>query len=565
MKIKLLLVLFLSLFIFNPAFSKEEKKVVRVAISNQNFSNYVFTTTKISSDGLIKILDLAKNTQLDAIQPNKTVEIVIEDDFYSVYVDSKLQFANLTGPLLISSNSQLQLLELNRKGIPAKYEGMIEIKKAKNNCGFNIINVVDMQNYLRGVVPNEMPVSFGLEALKAQSIAARNYALNANMTSDYDLVDSTAAQVYYGANSYKNVTDEAILKTHGIYALYNEKPIMALYFSTSSGITDDWDDVFNNGEKSDLHPYLKARPDFENQDFLKNENDVVKFYSQNGNGLDINSPKFRWNIEFTRQELEQVLHTTLQQQSKAGLVEPKYDGDIVLEGLKDIKPIKRTQSGKIVELLIESKTGNYKVKKELGIRRVLRKNNAMLPSGNFFVEFEGKERLAGDKENEPKVQESGLIKLFDIIDDERYPTIIRFIGGGFGHGVGMSQFGASNLAKQGKKYPEILSHYYSDINISTVPKTIEYSGFNMSSKTEFYFDNEIHSQAFLIIDNERNVSEFPFKINNYEFNDTHSASRNKLIKINITQYLNNGENVINFAPLTRENKGKQITYRVEFL
>ena len=104
-----------------------------------------------------------------------------------------------------------------------------------------------------------------------------------------------------------------------------------------------------------------------------------------------------------------------------------------------------------------------------------------------------------------------------------------------------------------------------NINISTVPKTIEYSGFNMSSKTEFYFDNEIHSQAFLIIDNERNVSEFPFKINNYEFNDTSSASRNKLIKINITQYLNNGENVINFAPLTRENKGKQITYRVEFL
>ena len=61
------------------------------------------------------------------------------------------------------------------KGNPAKYKGMIEIRTSKSNNGFNIVNVLDIDNYLRGVVPNEMPVSFGLEALKAQAIAARNY------------------------------------------------------------------------------------------------------------------------------------------------------------------------------------------------------------------------------------------------------------------------------------------------------------------------------------------------------------------------------------------------------
>ena len=168
-------------------------------------------------------------------------------------------------------------------------------------------------------------------------------------------------------------------------------------------------------------------------------------------------------------------------------------------------------------------------------------------------------------ENFIESSQKGLIKLFDRISNEKYPEKFILNGGGFGHGVGMSQYGASNLAKLGKKFPEILTHYYSDINISTLPKEVIYSEFNSTFKTEFFFDNEIFKEAYLIIDNSKNASEFPFRINNYEFSDTALASRNKLTKINITQYLNKGENIINFAPLSRENKNKQIIYRVEFI
>ena len=129
----------------------------------------------------------------------------------------------------------------------------------------------------------------------------------------------------------------------------------------------------------------------------------------------------------------------------------------------------------------------------------------------------------------------------------------------------MSQFGAHNMAKLGRKYPEILNHYYSDINLSTMPKTVLYNEFNTTYKTEFYFDNEIFKEAYLIIDNSKNVSNFPFKINEFEFLDTSLASKNRLTKINITQYLKNGSNVINFAPLVRENRNKFIIYRVEFI
>lgn len=544
-----------------------EKKVVKIGLSNA--SGFEYQNVKISSSAPVSIIDMAqggKNAQIDTVEAGKIIEITMIDGLYNISIDSALKFEKLSGPLLFSSNAELEIRDLNKKGTPAKYKGMIELKTAKNNTRFNVINAVDMQNYLRGVVPNEMPASFGLEALKAQAVAARNYATNANMSENFDLVDSTAAQVYYGVNSYREISDRAVNETKGIYALYQEKPIMAQYFSTSAGITDDWDDVFGDGRPSLNHPYLKARYDMPNQKPLKTEEDVRKFYTSTDGGIDINSPKFRWNIEFTRAELENVLHATLQQQSKAGLVHPSYDGDIKLEGLREIKPVKRTQSGKITELEIVAKSGTYRVKKELGIRRVLKKNGAMLPSANFFVEAVGEEKIsADDSESEPKKTENGLIKLFDSIDYEKYPKSFKITGGGFGHGVGMSQFGAYNLAKAGKKYPEILNHYYTGINISTYPVTALYNEYNVHYKTEFYFDKTTYKSAYLFVNNQRGVSEFPFKINDYDFSDTRGIAGNKVIKINITQYLKDGINIIDFAPLTRENRGKCIIYRVEFL
>ena len=189
---------------------------------------------------------------------------------------------------------------------------------------------------------------------------------------------------------------------------------------------------------------------------------------------------------------------------------------------------------------------------------LLKKNNTLLPSANFFVETKGKEKIDDD------IDGTG-IKLFDSFGDDKYPEKFIITGGGFGHGVGMSQFGASNLAKMGKKYSEILKHYYTGINISTVPKQVQYNEHNMSYKSEFYFDDDNFKEAYLIINNDRNVGSFPFKINEFEFSDTSIAAKNKLVKINITQYLKSGLNMIDFLPLNREYKGREVIYRVEFL
>lgn len=558
MKIKVLLVLFLSLFIFGNFVLAQEKQVIRVGISNQNFSTYEHQSVKISSSDYIKIVDMSQKNQFGPVEPYKIIEVKMENSLFNIYINAELKYENLNGPLLFGSNKELEIVELDRKGKPAKYLGLLELRHSKNNIMFNIINVVDMQNYLRGVVSNEMPVSFGLEALKAQSVAARNYAQNAQINPNYDVVDSTASQVYYGANSYKDIADVAVFQTKGIYALYNEKPITALYFSTSTGITDDWEDIFGTGIYSGKHPYLKSRYDLDNEP-LKSERDVEKFLSKKDNGLDCNSPKFRWEYEFDRVELEETLHSTLQQQSKLGFVSPNYDGDIKLEGLKEIKPLKRTPAGKITEIEIKSKTGDYKIKTQLAIRRVLKKNNAMMPSTAFFVEPSKKEETLLNED-----EGSGIISFFDSSSEGKYPKSFRFVGGGFGHGVGMSQYGASALAKLGKKYPEILKHYYTDIVISTMPKKVEVNEYNQSSKTEFYFEPEIYKEAYLYINNTRGVKEFPFKINEIEFSETAHIANKKVVKINITEYLKQGTNIIDFAPLGYDNKGRYIIYRVEF-
>ena len=570
MRIKVLLVLLLSLFFVNLAQADNEKTTLRVGISNQSFSSWDYKSIKLSSSDMIKIISMSEtipDVPFELIEANKIVEVAIEDGTYKIFVDGELKYENLSAPLVFSSNQEMQIVELNRKGIPAKYKGMLEIKNSKTPNRFNVINVIDMQNYLRGVVPNEMPVSFGLEALKAQAVAARNYASNAKINSNYDVVDSTASQVYYGANSYRDISDKAVNETKGIYALYNEKPITALYFSTSAGITDDWDDVFSNGTNKGLHPYLKAKIDKQGQTFITSEKEAIDFLTSK-NGLDTNSPKFRWTVEFERKELENILHNTLQQQSKAGLVSPKYDGDNKIAGLKEIKVLKRAKSSKVTEILIVAKNGEYKVSKELGIRRTLKKNNSMLPSANFFIETTGEdteEERVEETEQESVLDKIGNLKLFSYISQETYPKTFKITGGGFGHGVGMSQFGAYNIAKCGKKYPDILHHYYTNINISTYPKIVYFNEWNVHYKTNFYFDKNTYKSAYLLISNPKNVLEFPFKINELEFGDTTSISNNKLIKINITEYLNNGSNLIDFAPLKKEYKGRTVTYRVELL
>src|SRR5438128_4971290 len=135
------------------------------------------------------------------------------------------------------------------------YRGSIEVFGNRRNT-FTVVNELPLEDYLLGVVPNELsPTTFQeLEALKAQAVAARTYAvrnLGQSKNEGYDICASDACQVYLGAGSQHPLSTQAVEETRGVIATYKDEPINALYSSTCGGRTEDAENIFD-----EKFPYL---------------------------------------------------------------------------------------------------------------------------------------------------------------------------------------------------------------------------------------------------------------------------------------------------------------------
>jgi stage II sporulation protein D len=135
------------------------------------------------------------------------------------------------------------------------YRGKIEVF-ANPRGALTVVNVIGLEDYVRGVVPNELSYP-ALEALKAQAIAARTYALKNRgqfAAEGFDLLPTTRSQVYRGLSSETSLTSRAVDETRGVIATYQGEPINALYTSTCGGRTEDVENIFNEAV-----PYLRGR------------------------------------------------------------------------------------------------------------------------------------------------------------------------------------------------------------------------------------------------------------------------------------------------------------------
>ena len=523
-----------------------EGRIVKVGISDSGFKDYYFNNISVSATDNFRLTDKKTNSVIADFGAGENVKVIIKNNLFDIYMDETQIAANISGPVEVSSeNGYVTVTNLKRAGKPAYYRGTFEITKVpKKNNQFNLINILDLQSYLRGVVPNEMPVRFGEEALRAQAVLARNYVLKPREKNyhNFDVCDSVACQVYYGANTEKDLSDEAVAATENIVAMHNGEMVLALYSSTAGGYTENYENAFSTdfGSGNKMFPgmpkpYLKGVPDNPRTPVLSNENEFKRFYLTKPETFDNDSPYFRWTKEWSLAELEGVLKKTLKTQSATGFVRPKLDNPDNFGHIKEIKVLRRGVSGKAMSVNIVTDKGTYNVQKELQIRRVFQKNNIGLPSANVIFE------IKDNPENESE-------------------KIVTAYGGGFGHGVGMSQYGAGAMAKKDYTYDEIIQHYFTDTAITTYPVTLVAQNGQDTALQNFYTNRK---KAFLVVDNRFHFTKLTVAINGQEVNFDINPNIFKPERIDISSYIRKGENKITYIlPYTNTHK-KPVTMYVE--
>lgn len=521
----------------------QKQRSVRVAISDNQFKEFSYDEIEIIGTGEFNLFKGNTSIPLASVARNQSAKIKLTNGSFTVTVVGgnkclKNVQENITAKC---PNGFLGVKNLQRHGKQALYRGNFEITKTRNGQFF-LVNVVALEDYLKSVVPNEMPIKFGVEALKAQAVVARNYAIMPRIKEfkEFDLYDSVASQVYFGTNTEHLTSNQAVKETEGIVLLHGGNPILSLYFSTSCGHTENYENAFSD-PKTNMFPgsplpYLKGKPDNPKIGNLRDEDTARKFFKSHPKFFDGESKYFRWQKEWDVQELKKILRASLIEQKASGLIDGFSFNPNDLGDIQRIDVKRRGVSGQIMELAIVTTAQKISVKKELIIRRVFKKDGAALPSANCVFEH--------------------------LVDQNGKLTKIIAHGGGFGHAVGMSQYGAGFMATHfSKSFDQILKWYYHDISIATIPVVLSADNPHVVTQN-FYITKKT---ATLIIDNKFNISTLQVTINGKKlnFNLKNPSSNGGTHRVNIAQYVKSGKNTISFHTPGEVRRSKSIKLYVE--
>lgn len=333
---------------------------------------------------------------------------------------------------------KIKVCSILRRGEVPSYSGVLEL--AGNAQGILLINELSLREYLYGVLPSEMSASYPLETLKAQAVCARSFAWKQMQSKRYqkydaDVDDTTDFQVYGMATAEKKIK-KAVDETSGEMLFHNKKVITAYYYSTSWGCSATTEEVWGGGESPECYSRkLQVTEESQKTTGISNLNladskILESFLSKElCDTYDSHSSWYRWRTEISAKELG----------ARWGLGR-----------VKKLEVVERTKSGLVVKLRMVGTKGQKVVSGQQEVRETLMTTScriqqqdgntqqlSMFPSAAFYIK---------DSMKEGKVW-------------------FQIRGGGFGHGVGMSQNGAAGMADAGYDYREILNHYYKECTI----------------------------------------------------------------------------------------------------
>lgn len=389
------------------------------------------------------------------------------------------------GPAMFTSPGPLTLRPLPMPGTYLKfkgrsYQGDLEVRAVAGDK-LSVINLIPLEEYLRGVVPLELGAGQPAEALKAQAVAARTYALNQRgknkvwTAEGFDLTDDTSAQAYGGAGAHAPQTDAAIAATRSLVVTYGNQLITTFYFSSSGGYTEDNEAVFGSGQPI---PYLRGVPDFDqgtthyswevrrtpaelladlrNLEGFPDIGAVVAVEPAGKRGA--GGRWSHWKIRGERGE-----HTVTGSQMRWQLnlrSNPRAVGAAAAAGPAPTGPVStgtvQIQPGRPVAV-----AGAYGQTATLAAGAVVAVAGgrspvpALLPAAGAWVQ--GARPVASGT-----AAAGGTAAA---VGGGAAPVAFLIQGGGNGHGVGMSQYGAVAMAKQGRNFIEILTHYYTGAQV----------------------------------------------------------------------------------------------------
>ena len=385
-----------------PEKDADPQRNIRILIMTDGYQQIVHREVEISAAGGLRI---EKKDGLEETAGNEKIKITKEDTGFQ---NGKIRIQAIDG-------GEITVRSIRRGYGNPSYAGALDLYATSE--GVVMVNELPLENYLCKVVPSEMPASYQKEALKAQAICARSYAYRQIMDYAYPeyqahVNDSTDYQVYNNSASQQAAT-EAVQETAGKVLKYNGNIITAYYYSTSCGKTTTMA-AWGTKEKAE-NAYLQS----------------VEVKDENGD-YERNLPWYRWEAKIQAKTLSNLI----------GLNTGKDIGT-----LQNINILENGPGGVVLAIEAVGDKGSVRVSTENKIRRAL--------GGKGYTII---------KQDGTKVKSSKLLpSAFFTINKSGDTFVIK--GGGFGHGIGMSQTGANEMAKCGKNYQEILTFFYQGVTI----------------------------------------------------------------------------------------------------
>ncbi len=454
--------------VFEPVFNPN----VRVVIRNASFEGLYHKDVLVTSSKPYELL-------------SPKGELYAEYDAGDTISFSS--FRMKTGESLVLKSKEQERFSIDSltrsQGVPF-YRGMLQIYK--EDGGYIIVNELPLEEYLLTVVPSEMPSSYPMDALSAQAVCARSYAYSFIANPGYPqyeahMDDSTSYQVYNNIEENDDTT-QAVRNTQGVILVKDGMPVSTYFFSTSCGITSNekvWSLKNNENEVmfSPVHVSLANSEEtvaamtmedskslYSAQNLCKEEVFSAFISNKNPENLETNEQWYRWEYQGKLQPVKLFEKISDIYAEKPEAVRLLKDGEFEAEEPKAFKHIynvsvaKRLPGGVADELLIETDVATYLIKSEYYIRKVLADESgtvirndkskvssmALLPSAYFVIN--------------PRKDSKGNVKS------------IVLTGGGYGHGVGMSQNGAKCAAQSGMNWKEILSFFYTNLEMIMIEK-----------------------------------------------------------------------------------------------